>query len=151
MRGPRGLIRGVVYPLGVVGFRVYGLVGSDVRIAEKVARGDDDVTEGRDIVNGPQVVLRSLGVVRRFAKGKRRRTRRGAKGRSLRCHFLLPFSVLTHAEYVCFTKGSQSFGGLLGREKERRRSVRECVVRPMGNQLTYTIFWSCSLRWRYFS
>ena len=52
MRGPLGLICGVVWPLGVVGFRVHRFVGSDVRITEEIAGGNDDVTECGDVVDG---------------------------------------------------------------------------------------------------
>jgi len=67
MRGPRGLIHGVVRPLSVVRLRVNGLVGSDVRVAEKITGGYHDVTESRNVVNGFEAILRSLSVVRRFA------------------------------------------------------------------------------------
>jgi len=52
MRGPLGLICGIVRPLGVVGFRVHRFVGSDIRITEEIAGRDDDVTEYRDVVDG---------------------------------------------------------------------------------------------------
>jgi len=58
----RGPMRG---SLGVVRVGVDGLVGSDVGVAEEVPKGNDDVTEGGDVVNGPEAVLRPLGVVRR--------------------------------------------------------------------------------------
>jgi len=52
MRGSLGLMCRVVRPLGVVGFRVYGFVGSDIRITEEIAGRDDDVTECGDVVGG---------------------------------------------------------------------------------------------------
>ena len=62
---------GVVCSLSVVRLGVHGLVGSNVRVAEKIAGRDDDVTERGDSVNGSQAILRPLGVVRRFfAEGK---------------------------------------------------------------------------------
>lgn len=66
MRESRGLI--VVCPLGVVRVGIDGLVGSDVGVAEEVAKGDDDVTERGDVVNGSEAVLRPLGIVRRFGQ-----------------------------------------------------------------------------------
>lgn len=45
--------------------RVDGPVGPDVRVADKIAGRNDDITERWDVVNGSKTVLRSLGVVRR--------------------------------------------------------------------------------------
>jgi hypothetical protein len=42
---------GIVLSLGIVG-NFDGLVGSDVRIAEKIAGRHDDVTEDGDVVDG---------------------------------------------------------------------------------------------------
>ena len=94
MRGPRGLIHGDVRPLSVVGVRVYGFVGSDVGVAEKVPRRNDDITECRDIVNGPQVFLSPLGIVRRFAKvngGKQKKDKRRAYSGAI-SGFRFPYS-----------------------------------------------------------
>lgn len=66
MRGHWGLIYRAVHPLSVVRLGVNRLIGSDVRVAEKVAGRDDDVAERGYIVNGSEAILRSLGVVRRF-------------------------------------------------------------------------------------
>lgn len=97
MRGPWGRIHGAERLLGTVGVRIDRLIGSDVRVAEKIAGGDYDITERGDVVNGSEAILRSLGVVRRF--GTVRNGGRGAGRRGLlRCHFLFPFSVLTQAE-----------------------------------------------------
>lgn len=65
------MVRGVVRSLSVERVHVNRLIGSDVRVAEKIAWRDHDVTEHGDIVNGPEAILRSLGVVRRFATVKR--------------------------------------------------------------------------------
>ena len=98
MKGPWGLIQGVVCPLGVVWLGINRFVRSDVRVAEKISGRDHDVAECRDVIDGSEVILRSLCVVRGFttvSDGKRER----ADGRRLlRCHFLFPFSVLTQAE-----------------------------------------------------
>lgn len=64
MKGSRYLMQGIVWPLGVMGC-VDGPVGPDVRVAEKIAGRNDDITERWDVVNGSKTVLRSLGVVRR--------------------------------------------------------------------------------------
>ena len=93
-----GLVHGSVRPLSVVRLRVDRLIGSDVRVAEKISRRDHDVAERGDVVNGSEVILRPLGVVRRFrAVSDGKREKEGGRG-SLRCHFLFPFSVLTQAE-----------------------------------------------------
>ena len=78
MRGPWDLVHGAERSLGVVRLGVNRLIGSDVRVAEKIAGGDYDVTERGDVVNGSEAILRSLGVVRRFAtvsNGERERRR----------------------------------------------------------------------------
>jgi len=121
MRWSWSLINGVVWPLGAVGLHVGRFVGSNVRVAKEITRRHVDVTEHGNVVNSSQAIFRPLGVVRRFATVNNGR-QGGEQMRVLRCHFLLPFSVLTHAEYVCFTKGSQSFGGLL--EKTEMRAGR---------------------------
>ena len=75
MRGPWDLIHGAEGPLSVVRFGVKRLIRPDVRVAEKIAGGDYDVTERGHVVNGSKAILRSLGVVRRFAtvsNGKRK-------------------------------------------------------------------------------
>ena len=59
-------MHGVVRPLSIVGLRVDGFVGSNVRVAEKIAGGHDDVAERGDPVDGSQAILRPLGVVSRF-------------------------------------------------------------------------------------
>lgn len=46
--------------------RVDGSVGPDVRVAEKIAGRNDNITERWDVVNSSKTVLRSLGVVCRF-------------------------------------------------------------------------------------
>jgi len=85
MRGPGGLIHGVVRPLSVVRLCINRLVGPDVRVAEKIAGGYHDVTESGKVVNGSETILRSLSVVRRFSTvsngagpGKVRNTHSGA-------------------------------------------------------------------------
>ena len=77
MRGPWGRIHRAERLLGVVRLRVDRLVGSDVRVAEKITGGDYDITERGDVVNGSEAILRSLGVVRRF--GTVRNGRRGGE------------------------------------------------------------------------
>lgn len=52
MEGSWGLIRGIVCPLSVVGFRVHGLVGSDVRVAEKISGRYNDIKQRGDLVDG---------------------------------------------------------------------------------------------------
>ena len=129
MRGSSGLVDGVVRSVGGVGLCVDGLVGPDVRVAEKIAGRDGDVIERGDIVNSSQVILRSLSEIRRFATvsgAKRREDER----RLLRCHFRFPFSVLTHAEYVCFTNGSQSLGGLLQETEMREAVAASTAINP---------------------
>lgn len=116
MKEPRGLIHGVVRPLSDVRC-VCGFVGSDVRVAEKITRRHDDITERGDIIDCSEPILRPLGVVRRFVTVSTEINGRGWC--LLRCHFLFPFTVFTHAEYVCFTKGSQSLGGLLEKTEVR--------------------------------
>jgi hypothetical protein len=71
-------MQGVVRPLSVV-WHLDGFVGSNVRIAQKIAGRHDNVTERRDVVNGSKAVLRSLGVVRRFVTVSMERTERGEK------------------------------------------------------------------------
>lgn len=65
MREPWGLMHGVVRSMSAVG-RVDRFAGPDVGVAEKIARRDHDVTEAGDVVNGSELILRSLGVIRRF-------------------------------------------------------------------------------------
>lgn len=65
MREPQGLIQGIVRPLNAVR-DVDGFVGPDVRVAEEIARGNDDVTERGAVINRSEPIFRSLGVVRRF-------------------------------------------------------------------------------------
>ena len=98
MRGPWDLVHGAERPLSVVRLGINRLIRSDVRVAEKIAGGHDDVTERGHVVNGSEAILRSLGVVRRFETVSDGRRGKGGGGCLLRCHFLFPFSVLTHAE-----------------------------------------------------
>lgn len=66
MKGPWDLVHGAERPLSVVRLGIHRLVRSDVCVAEKIAGGHDDVAERGHVVNGPEAILRSLGVVRRF-------------------------------------------------------------------------------------
>ena len=59
------MMHGIVRPLRVVG-DVDRFVRPDVRVTEKIAGRDYDVTERGDAFNGSEPILRSLGVVRRF-------------------------------------------------------------------------------------
>jgi len=91
----RGVMHGIVHPLTVV-LRVDRFIGSDVRVAEKIAGGDRDVTKCGDIINGSEAIFRPLGVICRFAAVSNGVNR--WEGHLLRCHFRFPFSVFTHAE-----------------------------------------------------
>lgn len=51
MKGPRGLMGGIVRSLGIVGY-FDRLVGSDVRVTEEIAGRHDDVTEDGDVIDG---------------------------------------------------------------------------------------------------
>jgi hypothetical protein len=145
MRGSSGLVDGVVRSVGGVGLCVDGLVGPDVRVAEKIAGRDGDVMERGDIVNSSQVILRSLGEIRRFAtvSGAKRRERREAL-----TQMPLPVSILRVDPCgVCLLHERIPVSGrVAARDGDERGG---CGVD--GNQSTYTISWSRSLRWRYFS
>ena len=143
MRMTRGLMHRIVCPPGVV-WRVDRFVGPYVCIAEKIAWRNNDVTECRDIINGPEAVFRPLGVVRRFVvvSGE------GRRGRDV-MPTEMPFSVSVlriHPGGVClFHEWIPILWWAAGIDGDEGKS------RWDGNQTTYTIFWSCSLRCRYFS